>query len=308
LQIRLPIKAVKDYNEYQAATNYSRDYTLNAQEGSYLPALTGNPMLSGMNAGLFANPVDQMRFDGIIPEVDTPTTRNNIVENHGRTMRIMQTETSALLREMRMNIDPNAGKPNLETFPVHYQPKSILFTPDDSSTIAEFGKTPGFIATEPGSFTLPGFAPSMVRTWQETFPDHSTLIDDFDMSVLYKDYLDTVDKINGRYPINGDLAEKQFPLSEDLQDLYPDGVWFKANGHPDFTPYAERTVEVKGLTGAHWKDEQKANEATGFIKTPKDMTWHHVEDGKIMQLVPDDLHHQVKHTGGAAKIKENNKR
>lgn len=143
----------------------------------------------------------------------------------------------------------------------------------------------------------------MVRTWQETFPDHSTLIDDFDMSVFYKDYLDTVDKINGRYPINGDLAGKQFPLSEDLQDLYPDGVWFKANGHPDFTPYADMTVEVEGLTGNRKQDAKKANKAYVFTKTPKDMTWHHVEDGKTMQLVPEDLHDQVKHTGGAALLK-----
>ena len=147
----------------------------------------------------------------------------------------------------------------------------------------------------------------MVRTWQETFPDHSTLIDDFDMSVLYKDYLDTVDKINGRYPLNGDLAEKQFPLSEDLQDLYPDGVWFKTNGHPDFTPYAEITVEVEGLTGVHWKDEQKANKAVGISETPEYMTWHHVEDGKTMELLPSKLHKAVPHTGGTAKIKENNK-
>ena len=45
--------------------------------------------------------------------------------------------------------------------------------------------------------------------------------------ILYKDYLDTVDKINGRYPINGDLAGKQYPLSEDLQKLYPEGDLFK---------------------------------------------------------------------------------
>ena len=71
-------KAVEDYKNYQLFSNYSRDYTPYAPEGSYLPALTGNLMLSGANAGLFANPIDQMRFDGTIPEVDTPqTTRNN---------------------------------------------------------------------------------------------------------------------------------------------------------------------------------------------------------------------------------------
>lgn len=32
-------------------------------------------------------------------------------------------------------------------------------------------------------------------------------------------------------------------------------------------------------------------------------TWHHVEDGRTMQLVPRDLHTAVKHTGGVAVIK-----
>ncbi|MCC8399132.1 MAG: HNH endonuclease [Rickettsia endosymbiont of Platyusa sonomae] len=34
------------------------------------------------------------------------------------------------------------------------------------------------------------------------------------------------------------------------------------------------------------------------------MTWHHVEDGKTMQLVPEELHIKVRHTGGAALLRE----
>ena len=128
-------------------------------------------MLSGLNTGLFANPVDQMKFDGIIPEIDTPTARNNSVENHGRTMPIEHTATSALLKEIRMDIDPNAGKPSLETFPVHYQPKSILFTPDERSILNDFGK-------------LGGFTPDTWKILQEAFPDKSREIEDFDMSIL----------------------------------------------------------------------------------------------------------------------------
>ena len=146
-------------------------------------------MLSGLNTGLFANPVDQMKFDGIIPEIDTPTARNNSVENHGRTMPIEHTVTSALLQEIRMDIDPNAGRPSLETFPVHYQPKSILFTPNDSDKIPQWSQ-------------LPGFMPEIrdFGNYKESFPDQSQDLDDFDMSVLYK-------KINLDY---GKLSKEHF--------------------------------------------------------------------------------------------------
>lgn len=32
-------------------------------------------------------------------------------------------------------------------------------------------------------------------------------------------------------------------------------------------------------------------------------TWHHVEDGRTMQLIPQRLHNAVRHTGGCAVIK-----
>ena len=60
------------------------------------------------------------------------------------------------------DIDPNAGKPTILSTPVPYQPKSILFTPDNQDRLLEWSK-------------LPGFTPSMVKIWQESFPDHSDL-------------------------------------------------------------------------------------------------------------------------------------
>ena len=38
--------------------------------------------------------------------------------------------------------------------------------------------------------------------------------------------------------------------------------------------------------------------------TPEGYTWHHVEDGKTMMLVPSDIHSAVRHTGGASLIKK----
>lgn len=35
----------------------------------------------------------------------------------------------------------------------------------------------------------------------------------------------------------------------------------------------------------------------------KGYTWHHVEDGRTMQLIPQRLHNAVRHTGGCAIIK-----
>ena len=216
-------------------------------------------------------------------------TRSNSVIN----MPVTQTELSELLKDVRMDIDPNAGKTIiLVTPPIHY-PIPLIYTPDESDEILQRGQLPGFIPTP--------IDPSKLL---ESFLIHEQ---DWKDLILYKDYLDTVDKINGRYPINGDLAGKQYPLSEDLQKLYPEGVLFKENGCPDFTPYANITVEVEELTGNHYRDFQKANKAAGLDKTPLGKTWHHVEDEKTMQLVPEDLHYQVKHTGGSALLKNKGK-
>lgn len=38
--------------------------------------------------------------------------------------------------------------------------------------------------------------------------------------------------------------------------------------------------------------------------TPAGYTWHHVEAGRTMLLVPSDLHGTVRHTGGASLIKK----
>lgn len=176
--------AVEDYKNYQLFSNYSRDYTPYDPEGSYLPALTGNLMLSGANAGLFANPIDQMRFDGTIPEVGTQTTRNNIVANKGRTMTVMDTETSDLLR----NIDANLDRPNITGFSTHYQPRSILFTPDSRDSLAELSR-------------LPGFSPSMVDTWQESFPDDRSTLNDFG-------------KLGGFTPDTWKILQEAFPVHE----------------------------------------------------------------------------------------------
>jgi hypothetical protein len=65
-------------------------------------------------------------------------------------------------------LDPKYNRPSIESFPVHNQPKSILFTPPARDL--EWSK-------------LPGFTPSMVKIWQEGFDVHKT---DWKDSILEK--------------------------------------------------------------------------------------------------------------------------
>jgi hypothetical protein len=75
---------------------------------------------------------------------------------------------------------------------------------------------------------------------------------------------------------------------ERLAKTYPNGVRFTRAGYPVFTPYAVERVKVDGLDGIMDHDNPKANAAAGIPgKDPPDgFTWHHVEDGRTMELVP----------------------
>lgn len=104
-----------------------------------------------------------------------------------------------------------------------------------------------------------------------------------------------------------------------LAKKYPDGVFIKETGYPDFSPYKYNKGGFKGevsfelpskagveagtcLRGDCYYDFKMANKAAGFgnkvTDTPKGWTWHHCEDGKTMQLIPTDLHRKIGHDGG----------
>ncbi len=137
-----------------------------------------------------------------------------------------------------------------------------------------------------------------------------------------KEVPDTVDKVGSNYPRNAakftgklvdfdelpDSIKKKYP---DLKEKYPESVYFNEKGFPDFGPYAVKEVKVPNLIGENWHDFKEANKAAGIKKEPKGYTWHHHEDGVTMQLVPQDIHDAIKHTGGAAikrhEIQQNNK-
>jgi hypothetical protein len=117
----------------------------------------------------------------------------------------------------------------------------------------------------------------------------------------------TVVKVSGRNPINMEYAGKTYPLEklpESLRAKYPSSVKFTSAGYPIFKPYAVKEVKVKGLNGDYKHDFKLSNVAAGFAQTPNGYTWHHVEDGVTMQLMPEDLHAAVRHTGGVALLKQ----
>ena len=37
-------------------------------------------------------------------------------------------------------------------------------------------------------------------------------------------------------------------------------------------------------------------------KKPSNMTWHHHQDTRTMQLIPTDIHNAVRHSGGASRL------
>lgn len=99
--------------------------------------------------------------------------------------------------------------------------------------------------------------------------------------------------IGGRLPVNSKYAGK----------VHPSGVKFTEQGFPNFKPYSQAEVEISNLTGRYSIDSRLANAAMGYPSTPQGYLWHHVEDGVTMQLIPKAVHGSVRHTGGAAVIR-----
>jgi hypothetical protein len=58
-----------------------------------------------------------------------------------------------------------------------------------------------------------------------------------------------------------------------LAKKYPNGVKFIADGFPDFSPYAQKTVKIQNLQGDRYYDFIKANQASGYEVTPSGYTW-----------------------------------
>ena len=109
--------------------------------------------------------------------------------------------------------------------------------------------------------------------------------------------------LDGIRIINKKYAGKTYTVNGTLSAKYPNGVKFSNQGFPNFEPYSIKKVTLNNLEGDAYYDFIKANSAAGYTSTPIGYTWHHVEDGRTMLLVPSDLHSAVRHTGGASLIR-----
>jgi RHS repeat-associated protein len=99
-----------------------------------------------------------------------------------------------------------------------------------------------------------------------------------------------------------DFLSKGIKVVNQFLESHPKtGIPFK-NGFPDFSSVAIDEVKLANLSGTA-KDFDLANKAAGYANTPSGFTWHHVEDGAGMQLVPTDIHSATGHTGGSAWLK-----
>ena len=110
----------------------------------------------------------------------------------------------------------------------------------------------------------------------------------------------------GQLPRNHKYAGKQFPKDRLPPAYQKTGVRFTEDGFPDFGPYAHSlpngrmSVQIR-MTGDYGRDATRARIAAGFKRpgdVPADHIWHHAQDGRTMILVPRDLHHEVRHSGG----------
>ena len=99
--------------------------------------------------------------------------------------------------------------------------------------------------------------------------------------------------VGNKLPRNWRLAGETHPKTT---------IPFSEKGFADFSSVATKEVKIT-QTGNNAVDIAASNRAAGLEKTPEGFTWHHVEDGKTMQLVPRDIHAATGHTGGAAIVR-----
>lgn len=88
-------------------------------------------------------------------------------------------------------------------------------------------------------------------------------------------------------------------------------------GYPDFSPWSRAEVKLSNMRGergdfraadelyAQQRGWTKPNGEADIgrarrFREDENLTWHHVEDGETMQLVPGGLNNKLPHTGGAS--------
>ena len=108
-----------------------------------------------------------------------------------------------------------------------------------------------------------------------------------------------------------------------LDEYGIDGIEFK-DGEPDFTPVSQGSVEIKDFTSnrddnfyqadqklaEQWNQEKKEGKDNWTISDVRQyrkrekLTWHERSDMKNMDLVPQEVHGNIPHSGGISKKKK----
>lgn len=157
---------------------------------------------------------------------------------------------------------------------------------------------------------------SRVR-YEESIKTYSLCVDNYHSFLIGENKL----VVHNRCKPNEKYANDTYKFPEGSQQAlkYPNGVPFDANGYPDFSQYATKSVTFdypslegkatgKCLSGNCGTDFRLANQAVGLQSTPAGYTWHHCQDMRTMQLVPQDIHSVafggVAHAGGEALLEE----
>ncbi|MGL5719781.1 MAG: DUF637 domain-containing protein, partial [Alphaproteobacteria bacterium] len=108
-----------------------------------------------------------------------------------------------------------------------------------------------------------------------TEPKLSKLTGPIKASRVEKEVHPRVRLINNQKPKNYEYAGKTYPLEklpEELRQKYPHSVPFTGTGHPDFSRYAVKKVEIT-FSGDTQKDMRIANKIANYTSTPEGYTW-----------------------------------
>ncbi|MDR7355393.1 RHS repeat-associated protein [Corynebacterium felinum] len=166
----------------------------------------------------------------------------------------------------------------------YYQPDSGVYNAQDP-----LGVTPK-IATTQGYVHNP-------NTWIDFFGLASCPIKE------------TVQRINGRLPINYRAAGETLRLPDHLHKAYGETIRFTDEGFPIFDDFVHEIngrpadlvmdLQYAGTTrSSHFSYCDKQVGITKEYRRDHKLTWHHHQDVGRMQLVPRDLHDFARHTGG----------
>ena len=122
-----------------------------------------------------------------------------------------------------------------------------------------------------------------------------------------------IESFLAEYEIEFTITNKKFagclmtPAGENadyILERYGD-IYMTTSGFPIFDDYAISRLVLPDLTGIDAEDIAVANLIHhGTTQSIPGYTWHHLEDGKTLILIPTELHEAYRHTGGASLIRE----